>query len=229
MKHFTDLNLWRCSFRNLLRSRPLNASVVREACFPFGVETKIAGGTRSHVTGPGGACCKLLVKTYGNPSSRAACNGCLDGDGLGQFGYHPQALWLSCVSWSKHEKPKRISGHQDYSQSRISTLESFIRTIDSIESFKSSHRIIDLMKNSMLCHLPLKVLKSLAWVPESCDVLFVVSLKIPLLSAFWNTRRISLNSFVGPGTCCYIQLPGGSWRICREGILEKCMLNCLTV
>ena len=54
------------------------------------------------------------------------------------------------------EKPKRISGHQD-SQSRISTLESFFRTIDSIESFKSSHRIIDLMKKYVIvcyaiCH-----------------------------------------------------------------------------
>lgn len=101
--------------------------------FPFGVETKIAGGTGSHLTGPGRAGCKLLVKTYGNPSSRAACNGCLDGDGLGEFGYHPQALWLLKQT---QETQKNV---RHYSQIKKCTVELFNRTIDLLESCKSSH------------------------------------------------------------------------------------------
>ena len=127
------LSLWHWALRIVLQSRPLNASVVREARFPFGVETKIAGGTGSHLTGPGRAGCKLLVKTYGNPSSRAACNGCLDGDGLGEFGYHPQALWLL-----KQTQETQKNVRHD-SQIKKCTVELFNRTIDLLESCKSSH------------------------------------------------------------------------------------------
>ena len=124
------LSLWHWALRIVLQSRPLNASVVREARFPFGVETKIAGGTGSHLIGPGRAGCKLLVKTYGNPSSRAACNGCLDGDGLGEFGYHPQALWLL-----KQTQEMQKNVRHD-SQIKKCTVELFKRTIDLLESCK---------------------------------------------------------------------------------------------
>lgn len=177
--------------------------------FSFGVETKIAGGTGSHLTGPGRAGCKLLVKTYGNPSSRAACNGCLDGDGLGEFGYHPQDLWLL-----KQTQETQKNVRHD-SQIKKCTVELFKCTIDLIESSKSSHRIIwycsavDSMKTYVMPFA--KALKSLAWVPESCAVLFVDSSKIRLLSAFWNTRRSSFLQFRPAKRVVSCQVdPGGS-------------------
>ena len=130
------LSLWHWALRIVLQSRPLNASVVREAPF-FPLELK----QRSQVELV--HAWQVLVGLVAKFSSRLMATH--------QAELHVTDAWMEmvlenlgtilkpCDCWSKRKKRKRMSGTIHKSRSVLCTVELFKCAIDLIESCKSSH------------------------------------------------------------------------------------------